>query len=51
VHVGIPEIVPEVRELLVARYGNVEILNAPITPVLATHLGIGAWGLAYMVED
>ena len=51
VHVGIPEIVAEVRELLVARYGNVEILNAPITPVLATHLGIGAWGLAYMVED
>jgi len=50
-HVGIPEIVPEVQELLVARYGNVEILNAPITPVLATHLGIGAWGLAYMVED
>ena len=50
-HVGIPEIVPEVQELLLARYGNVEILNAPITPVLATHLGIGAWGLAYMVED
>ena len=51
VHVGVPEIVSEVRELLVARYGEVEILNAPITPVIATHLGIGAWGLAYMVED
>ena len=51
VHVGIPEIVPEVRELVVARYGEVEILNAPITPVVATHLGFGAWGLAYMVED
>ena len=51
VHVGVPEIVSEVRELVVARYGEVEILNAPITPVVATHLGIGAWGLAYMVED
>ena len=51
VHVGIPEIISEVRELLVARYGEVEILNAPITPVIATHIGIGAWGLAYMVED
>jgi fatty acid-binding protein DegV len=51
VHVGIPEIVSEVRELLVARYGEVEILTAPVTPVIATHLGIGAWGLAYMVED
>ena len=51
VHVGIPEIVAEVRELLVARYGDVEILSAPVTPVIATHLGIGAWGVAYMVED
>jgi DegV family protein with EDD domain len=51
VHVGIPEIVPEVKELLVARYGAVEILNAPVTPVIATHVGVGAWGLAYMVED
>ena len=51
VHVGVPEIVSEVRELLVARYGDVEILSAPITPVVATHLGVGAWGLAYMVED
>ena len=51
VHVGIPEIISEVRELLVARYGEVEILNAPVTPVIATHIGIGAWGLAYMVED
>ena len=51
VHVGIPEILQEVRELVVARYGDVEILNAPVTPVIATHLGIGAWGLAYMVED
>ena len=51
IHVGIPEIVSEVRELLVARYGEVEILTAPVTPVLATHIGIGAWGLSYMVED
>jgi fatty acid-binding protein DegV len=29
----------------------VEILSAPATPVIATHLGIGAWGIAYMVED
>ena len=28
-----------------------QILNARVTPVIATHLGIGAWGLAYMVED
>ena len=51
VHVGIPGMISEVRELLVARYGEVEILSAPVTPVIATHIGSGAWGLAYMVED
>ncbi len=51
IHVGVPEIVPEVKQLLVARYGEVEVLSAPITPVIATHLGFGAWGIAYMVED
>ena len=51
IHVGEPQVVSEVRKHLVARYGDVEIINAPITPVIATHLGIGAWGVAYMVED
>ncbi len=51
VHVGAPEIVAEVRDQLLERYGSVEILSAPATPVIATHLGPGAWGLAYLVED
>jgi len=52
VHVGIPEIVEEVSSVLRAEYGrDVEILSAPITPVIATHLGIGAWGVVYLVED
>jgi DegV family protein with EDD domain len=51
VHVACPEILDEVREGIVERYGDVEILTAPATPVISTHLGVGAWGLAYMVED
>lgn len=52
VHVGMPEIVPEMTTRIRAEYGDrVEILSAPATPVIATHLGIGAWGLAWMVED
>ncbi|MEM7413986.1 MAG: DegV family protein [Gemmatimonadota bacterium] len=52
VHVGMPEIVDEVSEALRREYGrHVEIIGAPATPVIATHLGIGAWGLAWMVED
>lgn len=52
VHVGMPSIVGEMTAALRAEYGDhVEVIGAPATPVIATHLGIGAWGLAYMIED
>lgn len=50
-HVGCPEIVPDVSDALRERFGNVEILTAAATPVVATHVGIGAWEVAYLVED
>ncbi len=52
VHVGAPEILDVVSEELRRSFGPaVEILTAPATPVLATHLGVGAWGIAWMVDD
>ena len=52
VHVGMPEIVEEMTSALRAEYGpDTEVIGAPATPVIATHLGIGAWGIAYMIED
>ncbi len=52
VYVGADEVVAPVSGTLRSRYGyDVEILASPATPVLATHLGVGAWGVAYMVED
>ncbi len=51
VHVGYPEIVERVSTALRARYGDVDILSGPATPIFATHVGLGAWCLAYMVED
>lgn len=52
VHVGVPGIVEPVSEALRTVYGrDTEILSAPATPVISTHLGIGAWGVAYLVED
>ncbi len=52
VQVGVPELVQPVTERLREEYGRgVEILSAPATPVISTHLGTGAWGVAYMVED
>jgi DegV family protein with EDD domain len=50
-HVGRPEIVQEVSALLARRFGEREILDAPATPVLATHLGPGAWGISWQLED
>lgn len=50
-HVGRPEIAVEITEELTRRYGDREILDVPATPVLATHLGPGAWGIAYQLED
>ncbi|MGW8265590.1 MAG: DegV family protein [Longimicrobiales bacterium] len=51
IHVGRPEIVDQVSEVLREEYGDVEILSAAATPVLATHTGHGAWAVSYLVED
>lgn len=51
VHVGCPEILDDVSVALRAQYGEVEIVTAPATPVISTHVGIGAWALSYLVED
>ncbi len=52
VHVGIPHVVDEVVGKLREEYGeHSEILVAPVTAVIATHVGIGTLGLIYLVED
>jgi DegV family protein with EDD domain len=39
------------RDELAARYAPKQILLSPITPVIAAHAGLGAWGVFYQVED
>jgi DegV family protein with EDD domain len=52
VYVGDDSIVTPVSGALRSRYGyDVEILASPATPVIATHIGTGAWGVAYLLED
>jgi DegV family protein with EDD domain len=52
VQVGVPALAAEIADQLRVEYGaDVETLTAPATSVIATHLGIGAWGVAYIVED
>ncbi|HEX2095663.1 MAG TPA: DegV family protein [Longimicrobiaceae bacterium] len=50
-HVACPEVAEEAARELRARYGDREIMTAPMSPILATHAGEGAWGISYLVED
>jgi DegV family protein with EDD domain len=50
-HVACAEVLAEVTAALRARYGaDTEVLTGPASPVLATHVGPGAWGLAYLAD-
>jgi hypothetical protein len=51
IHVDLPDIVEVMTAELRARYGEREILVTSVTPVIATHIGPRAWGLAWQVED
>ena len=50
-HGDIPEFAESLRAELVARYEPKQLLVSPITPVIAAHAGIGAWGVFFQVED
>jgi uncharacterized protein len=51
VHGDIPDFAETLRAELVARYRPKQCLVAPITPVIAAHAGVGAWGVFYQIED
>src|SRR5690606_28540130 len=51
IHVGCPEKAESFAQQLRDEFGDREILITPASPVLATHLGPGAWGVAYQLED
>ncbi len=50
-HADVPELAEDLRAELVARYRPRTCLVSPITPVIAAHAGIGAWGVFYQIED
>lgn len=51
VHVGCADIARTVASELQERYRAADVLVSPATPVIATHIGPGAWGIAWQVED
>lgn len=50
VHVDAPARAEEVHRALIDRFGPRDVLISPATPVIATHIGPGAWGVAYQVD-
>src|SRR5574341_1978078 len=50
VHAGIPQFAEALRAELVARHHPKQCLVGPVTPVIAAHAGIGAWGVFYQLE-
>jgi len=50
-HIAAPEMLEPAGDEIRKRYGNVDIMTAAGTPVIGTHAGEGAWGIAYLVED
>jgi DegV family protein with EDD domain len=50
-HADAPEIAERVRHALVERYQPRDCLVSLATGVLGTHVGPGAWGVFYQVEE
>src|SRR4051812_33100718 len=50
-HADAPDVAQRIQATLIERYQPRDCLVAPATGVLATHVGPGAWGIFYQVED
>ncbi len=50
IHVAAPEMLEPVSAALRERFGDCEIICAPASPVLAAHVGPGAWGVAWLMD-
>jgi uncharacterized protein len=50
-HVDCPEVAEQIRAALVQRFKPLDIFVGPATAVIATHVGPGAWGVFWQVED
>lgn len=51
VHAGVPDLARQMAGEARRRWSPVQVLCQPLTAVIAAHLGAGAWGLCYQIED
>jgi fatty acid-binding protein DegV len=50
-HADAPDVAQRLQAILIDTYRPRDCFVAPATGVLATHVGLGAWGIFYQVED
>lgn len=51
VHADCEDVALKIRDELQRRYRPLDIVVGPVTPVIATHAGPGAWGVFWQLED
>ncbi len=51
IHVAAPEILDPVCDAIRSHFGDREIITAAASPVIAAHVGPGAWGVAWLLEE
>lgn len=51
VHVACPDVAAEASRGIRERWPGSDVTIAPASPVISTHTGEGAWGIAYLIED
>ena len=50
-HVGCEEVLVEAKSEITKRFGQRDFVVSPVTPVIANHLGPGAWGISWQMDD
>jgi DegV family protein with EDD domain len=50
-HAEAPEVAERLRTAILAAFQPADVLVSLATGVLGTHVGVGAWGVFYQVED
>ncbi len=50
-HAGVPELGEEIHDELVRRYQPRDVYVSDVTAALGVHVGLGAWGIFWQIED
>ncbi len=50
-HAGVPEVAEQIHQEVVSRYQPRDTYVSDVTAALGVHVGLGAWGIFWQIED